>query len=60
MEKPLQIAREKGITNKKIRVMIFGVPNVGKSSIINRLANKKSAEVGNRPGVTKQKQWIRL
>ena len=40
--------------------MIIGVPNVGKSSIINKLAQKNSAVVGNKPGVTKQKQWIRL
>lgn len=42
------------------RVLIVGVPNCGKSSILNKIANKKSAEVGNRPGVTKQKQWIRV
>ena len=40
--------------------MIIGVPNVGKSSLINRMAQKTSAQVGNKPGVTKQKQWIRL
>ena len=40
--------------------MICGIPNVGKSSFINRMINKKSAEVGNRPGVTKQKQWLRI
>jgi len=60
MEKEIEIAKAKGIANKRIRVIILGIPNVGKSSLINRLANKKSAEVGNRPGVTKQKQWIRL
>ena len=42
------------------RVMIVGIPNVGKSSFINRIAKKTSAEVGNKPGVTKQKQWIRI
>ena len=40
--------------------MIVGIPNVGKSSFINRIAKKTSAEVGNKPGVTKQKQWIRI
>lgn len=53
-------AADKGRTNKNIRVMICGVPNVGKSSFINRMINKKSAEVGNKPGVTKKKQWIRI
>ena len=40
--------------------MIIGIPNVGKSSFINRIAKKNTAEVGNRPGVTRQKQWIRI
>ena len=40
--------------------MILGIPNVGKSSFINRLANKNSLEVGNRPGVTRKKQWIKI
>lgn len=39
---------------------MFGIPNVGKSSFINRISKKKSAQVGNKPGVTKQKQWIRI
>jgi len=42
------------------RVLISGIPNVGKSTIINKLAGKKSANVGNKPGVTRSKQWIRL
>lgn len=42
------------------RVMVVGVPNVGKSSIINKLSGKKSAEVGNKPGITKKKQWIKV
>lgn len=50
----------KGRINKNIRIMICGIPNVGKSSFINRIVKKKSAEVGNRPGVTKQKQWVRI
>ena len=40
--------------------MILGIPNVGKSSFINRISKKVSMEVGNRPGVTKNKQWIRI
>ena len=51
---------EKGRIGRKIRVMIVGIPNVGKSSFINRITKKNSAEVGNKPGVTKQKQWIRI
>ena len=59
MKDDIEKAKSKGIANKKIRLMICGIPNVGKSSFINRLINKKSAEVGNKPGVTKQKQWLR-
>ncbi len=51
---------QKGRVQKNIRLMIVGIPNVGKSSFINRLARKNSATVGNKPGVTKQKQWIRI
>lgn len=40
--------------------MILGIPNVGKSSFINRITKKNSAQVGNRPGVTRQKQWVRI
>ena len=50
----------KGRTGRKIRVMILGIPNVGKSSFINRISKKTLAGVGNKPGVTKQKQWIRI
>lgn len=50
----------KGRSGKAIRIMILGIPNVGKSSLINRISKKTSANVGNRPGVTKQKQWIRV
>lgn len=45
---------------KPLRMMIVGVPNVGKSSLINRLTGRKSAQIGNKPGVTKGKQWLRL
>lgn len=51
---------DKGRTGKAIRVMILGIPNVGKSSFINRVSKKTSAIVGNKPGVTRQKQWIRI
>ena len=60
MQEEIEKAANKGRTNRNIRIMIVGVPNVGKSSFINRMINKKSAEVGNRPGVTKQKQWVRI
>lgn len=45
---------------KPLRMMIVGVPNVGKSSLINRLTGRKSAQIGNKPGVTKGKQWLKL
>lgn len=50
----------KGRVGKAIRVMVLGIPNVGKSSFINRISNKNSVQVGNKPGVTRQKQWIRV
>ena len=50
----------KGRIGKSVRVMIIGIPNVGKSSFINRITKRNSAQVGNRPGVTRQKQWVRI
>lgn len=50
----------RGRNERAIRVMIVGIPNVGKSSLINKLSGKKSAKVGNRPGVTRGKQWVKL
>ncbi|MBN2260952.1 MAG: ribosome biogenesis GTPase YlqF [Clostridiales bacterium] len=50
----------KGLKDRAIRVMIVGIPNVGKSSLINKLAGKKAAKIGNKPGVTRGKQWIRI
>ena len=52
--------RRRGIKNRPIRAMVVGIPNVGKSSFINRVSKKTSMRVGNKPGVTKNKQWIRL
>ncbi len=52
--------KEKGRKERPVRVMIVGVPNVGKSSIINKLTGRKSAITGDKPGVTKGKQWVRL
>lgn len=60
MAEDMKKAAEKGRVKRNIRVMILGIPNVGKSSLINRLCNKKTTVVGNRPGVTKQKQWVRI
>ncbi len=51
---------DKGRVGKSIRIMILGIPNVGKSSFINRITKKNTAQVGNKPGVTRQKQWIRI
>lgn len=50
---------EKSIENENIRMMVVGIPNSGKSTFINNIAKRKGARVGNRPGVTQQKQWIK-
>jgi len=50
----------KGQTGKQLRLMVVGIPNVGKSSFINRIAKKKVTQTSDRPGVTKGKQWISL
>ena len=52
--------RRRGIKNRPIRAMVAGIPNVGKSTFINTFAGKACAKTGNKPGVTKGKQWIRL
>ena len=52
--------KAKGIKPRAIRAMIVGIPNVGKSTLINRLAKKNIAKTGNTPGVTKAQQWIKV
>ena len=52
--------RKRGILNRPVRAMVVGIPNVGKSTFINALAGKACTKTGNKPGVTKGKQWIRL
>ncbi len=52
--------RKRGIINRPVRAMIVGIPNVGKSTFINSFAGKSCVKTGNKPGVTKGKQWIRL
>lgn len=55
-----KVLENRGRVGKSIRVMVIGTPNVGKSSFINRITNRVSAQVGNKPGVTKHKQWVRV
>jgi ribosome biogenesis GTPase A len=52
--------RKRGILNRPLRAMVVGIPNVGKSTFINSISGKASAKTGNKPGVTKGKQWIKL
>ncbi|OLO40874.1 ribosome biogenesis GTPase YlqF [Alkalihalophilus pseudofirmus] len=56
----LEKMKSRGMKPRAIRAMILGIPNVGKSTLINRLAVKKIAKTGDRPGVTKQQQWIKV
>ena len=56
----LERDRRRGIVNRPVRAMVVGIPNVGKSTFINSFAGKACAKTGNKPGVTKGKQWIRL
>ncbi|MBQ7588618.1 MAG: ribosome biogenesis GTPase YlqF [Lachnospiraceae bacterium] len=56
----LERDRKRGIKNRPVRAMVAGIPNVGKSTFINSLAGRAAAKTGNKPGVTKGKQWIRL
>lgn len=52
--------KARGMIGKALRVMVVGIPNVGKSSFINRMANSKKTKVGDRPGVTRGKQWVSI
>ena len=52
--------KEKGLQNRKTRILVVGVPNAGKSTLINRLVSKKAVKTGNKPGVTKSLDWIRI
>lgn len=60
MKAELEKRERKGMAGKPIRMMIVGIPNVGKSSLINRIAGGKRAKVEDRPGVTRGKQWVTL
>lgn len=52
--------KEKGLMPRKTRILILGIPNVGKSTLINKLVGKKATNVGNKPGITKNLEWIRI
>lgn len=56
----LERNRRRGILNRPVRAMVVGIPNVGKSTFINTFAGKACAKTGNKPGVTKGRQWIKL
>ena len=56
----LEKRRAKGMIGKALRIMVVGIPNVGKSSFINRMANSRKTAVGDRPGVTRGKQWVTI
>ena len=60
MQEHMDFQAQKGRIGRKIRAMVIGIPNVGKSSFINRISKRTTAGVENKPGVTKQKQWIRI
>ncbi|WP_155974474.1 ribosome biogenesis GTPase YlqF [Streptococcus ruminantium] len=59
MKDKIERLRERGIQKETLRTMIIGIPNAGKSTLMNRLAGKKIAVVGNKPGVTKGQQWLK-
>lgn len=59
-QKKLESAQARGRMNRPIKTMVIGIPNVGKSAFINRIAGKASAMTGDRPGVTRKEQWVRI
>ncbi len=60
LKEKIEHDRSRGFVNRSIKIMICGIPNVGKSSFINKLCGKAAAKAGDRPGVTRGKQWISL
>lgn len=56
----IERSQQRGIIGRPIRALVLGIPNVGKSTFINKIAKKSSAQTGDRPGVTKNKQWIKV
>ena len=60
LKEKIERDKQRGLVNRPVKVMVVGIPNVGKSSFINKLSGRKSAITGDRPGVTRGQQWIRL
>lgn len=60
LQEKIELLKGKGMVNRSVKIMIVGIPNVGKSSFINKFVKKSVAIAGDRPGVTKGKQWIRI
>jgi ribosome biogenesis GTPase A len=60
LKEKLDRLKQRGLVNRPVRAMVLGIPNVGKSSFINRISGKNSAKAEDRPGVTRGKQWIRI
>ena len=59
MKDEIEKLKKKGLLNKTIRALVIGIPNVGKSTLINKMAKRSVAQTGDKPGVTKSKQWIK-
>ncbi|KRL99505.1 ribosome biogenesis GTPase YlqF [Liquorilactobacillus satsumensis] len=59
LQTKLTAQHQRGIVHKRIKVMCIGIPNVGKSTLLNQLLKRRAAQVGNRPGVTKAQQWLK-